>query len=201
MEQELDSNTINKYVDSLHKLSIITGKLDAVLLYLQKTQNEDKFLSQSLDSVLKDVLNINGDKEYIPMILGSHKIVCEVKPKIELQSIPNGQDGQLTTKEVQIPQKKINKPLKLNVVTDNSIIDYPFENSANLGHFYYKGPVLRVTYKNNGRVYNYPSVPRYKVEKTIELDKLNMHPGKYFNAEIKNNYGYAEVTGCHEKVG
>ena len=203
MEQELDSNTINKYVDSLHKLSIVTGKLDAVLLYLEKSQNEDKFISSSLDSILKDVLEINGDKQYKKMSLGSHEIALAPTTENITRPYLNEREGGLNIKKVQTYQKKIKQPLKpvLNVVEENKILNYTFKNSSNLGHFYYKEPLLQVTYKSNGRIYNYPSVPRYKVEKTIELDELDMHPGKYFNQEIKNNYGYAEVTGCQEKVG
>lgn len=201
MEQELDSHTINKYVDSLTRLSNITGKLDAVLLYLEKSQNEDKFISSSLDSILKDVLEINGDKQYKKMSLGSHEIT--LAPKTENITKPNlnEREGGLNIKKVQSIGKQIKQPLKLNVVTDNSVLEHTFKNSSNLGHIEYKNPVLQVTFKSNGRIYNYPSVPKYKVEKTIELDKLDMHPGVYFNQEIKNNYGYAEVSGCSELVG
>ena len=53
MEQEIDNHTINKYVEGLHKLSIVTGKLDSMLLYLEQIKSEDRFLLSSLDSILK----------------------------------------------------------------------------------------------------------------------------------------------------
>ena len=201
MEQEINSNTVNKYVESLSKLSIVTGKIDSALLYLEQIKSEDKFLLSSLDSILKDILEINGNKQYIRMSLGSHNISSEVKCTIEPQQEYKHQEGVLNTKKVQIPKKKISQPLNTSKSTLNdSKIEYTFKNSSNLKSLSYTNIIkVRITFQN-GRVYDYLNVPKNKIETLITCDKNNISPGKYFNNNIKNSYEYREVTHDYEVV-
>ena len=202
MEQELDSHTINKYVEGLHKLSIITGKLDSVLLYLEQIKSEDKFILSSLDSVLKDILEINGNKNYLKMSLGSHNITSELECKNEPQHEYKRKGDVLNTKQVQIPQNKISQPLNTSKTTlNNKKIEYTFKNSSNLKLLSYTNIIkVRITFQN-GRIYDYLNVPQNKIETLITCDKNNISPGRYFNSEIKSNYGYREVTLDYEVVG
>lgn len=198
MEQEVDSHTINKYVESLSKLSIVTGKLDSTLLYLEQIKSEDKFLLSSLDSVLKDILEINGNKNYLKMSLGSHNITSEVKPVIEPKHEYKRKEGVLNVKQVQIPQNKISQPLKAVL---NDKIEYTFKNSTNLKSLSYTNIIkVRITFQN-GRVYDYLNVPEDRIKTLITCDKNNISPGRYFNSEIKNCYGYREVSHDAELVG
>lgn len=212
-EQEVTSDTINKYVNSLHKLSICTGKLDAVMLYLENNNVEDKFLLSSLDSVLKDILSINGDKQYIRMSLGSHNINVAPKLETKITSIPIStvNEGGLNTKNVQTQAKQIKQPLlackskicssnKVINTSDNKKIEYTFKNSTNLKSLSYTNIIkVRITFQN-GRVYDYLNVPKNKIETLIACDKNNISPGKYFNSEIKNAYGFREVTHDYELI-
>ena len=198
MEHEIDSNTVNKYVNSLAKLSVVTGKLDSLLLYIENNNIQDKFLLSSLDSILKDILEINGNKNYLKMSLGSHNITSEVKPVIEPKHEYKRKEDVLNTKQVQIPQNKISQPLKAVL---NDKIEYTFKNSSNLKSLSYTNIIkVRITFKN-GRVYDYLNVPEDRIKTLITCDKNNISPGRYFNSEIKNCYGYREVTHDIELVG
>ena len=197
MEQEINSNTVNKYVDSLSKLSIVTGKIDSVLLYLEQIKSEDKFILSSIDSVLKDILEINGNKQYIRMSLGSHNISSEVKPQIEPKHEYKRKEEPLNTKQVQIPQNKISQPLKAVL---NDKIEYAFKNSTNLKSLSYTNIIkVRITFQN-GRVYDYLNVPEDRIKTLITCDKNNISPGRYFNSEIRGQYEYREVTHDYELV-
>ena len=199
MEQELDSHTINKYVEGLHKLSIVTGKLDSMLLYLEQIKSEDRFLLSSLDSILKDILEINGNKNYLKMSLGSHNISSEVKCTIEPQHEYKRQEGVLNTKKVQSIGKKISQPLK--AVLNNKKIEYVFKNSSNLKSLSYTNIIkVRITFQNC-RIYDYLNVPENKIKTLITCDKNNISPGKYFNSEIRGLYEYREVSHDYEVVG
>ena len=217
MEQEINSNTVNKYVNSLSKLSICTGKLDSLLLYIQDKNIEDKFLLSSLDSILKDILEINGNKQYIRMSLGSHNISSEVnfgcqtslieqsstpKCKIEPQHEYKHQEGVLNTKQVQTIGKKISQPLKAIVgVSDNKKTEYTFKNSTNLKSLSYTNIIkVRITFQN-GRIYDYLNVPEDRIKTLITCDKNNISPGRYFNSEIRGQYEYREVTHDYEVIG
>lgn len=203
-EQEITSDIINKYVNGLSKLSICTGKLDAVMLYLENNKIEDKFLLSSLESVLKDILNINGDKQYIRMSLGSHNI--NVAPKIETKitsiSVSDVKEDGLNTKKVQSIGKQIKQ--RLNKVVDtsnNKITEYVFKNSTNLKSLSYTNIIkVRITFQN-GRIYDYLNVPQNKIETLITCDKNNISPGKYFNSEIRGQYEYREVSYDYELIG
>src|SRR5574344_698425 len=203
-EQGITSDTINKYVNSLHKLSICTGKLDAVMLYLENNNIEDKFLLSSLESVLKDILSINGDKQYTRMSLGSHNI--NVVPKLETKITPipvsDVKEEALNTKKVQSIGKQIKQRLnKVIDTSDNEKIEYTFKNSTNLKSLSYTNIIkVRITFQN-GRMYDYLNVPENKVETLITCDKNNISPGRYFNNEIKNVYGFREVTYDTELIG
>lgn len=198
MEQEINSDIINKYVNSLSKLSIATGKLDSVLLYMENNNVQDKFLLSSLDSILKDILEINGNKQYIRMSLGSHNITSEVEPTIEPVQEYVVQEELLSVKKVQIPQKKISQPLKAVL---NDKIEYTFKNSSNLKSLSYTNIIkVRITFQN-GRVYDYLNVPEDRIKTLITCDKNNISPGRYFNSEIKNCYEYREVSHDAEMVG
>ena len=201
MEQEINSNTVNKYVESLSKLSIVTGKIDSVLLYLEQIKSEDKFLLSSLDSVLKDILEINGNKEYIRMSLGSHNISSKTETRIEPQQEYKRQEEPLSIKQIQIPQNKISQPLSTSKSTlINKKIEYTFKNSSNLKSLSYTNIIkVRITFQN-GRVYDYLNVPQNTIETLITCDKNNISPGKYFNSEIRGNYGYREVSHDSELV-
>ena len=202
MEQEINSNTINKYVESLSKLSIVTGKLDSLLLYIENKNIQDKFLLSSLDSILKDILEINGNKQYIRMSLGSHNITSEVKPQIELKHEYKHKEDVLNAPEIQTQAKKISQPLNMSKNTlNNKKIEYVFKNSSNLKLLSYTNIIkVRITFQN-GRVYDYLNVPQNKIETLITCDKNNISPGRYFNSEIKNCYGYREVSHDYEVVG
>ena len=198
MEQEINSNTVNKYVDSLSKLSIVTGKIDSVLLYLEQIKSEDKFLLSSLDSVLKDILEINGNKNYLKMSLGSHNVTSEVESQIESVQEYKHQEDVLNTKQVQIPQNKISQPLKAVL---NDKIEYTFKNSSNLKSLSYTNIIkVRITFQN-GRVYDYLNVPEDRIKTLITCDKNNISPGRYFNTEIRSNYECREVSHDSEMVG
>ena len=219
MEQELDSHRINKYVEGLHKLSIITGKLDAVILYLEQIKPEDKFLSSSLDSILKDILEINGNKEYIRMNLGSYNITSKVELKNESIHDTNDHKEQLNAKQVQMPQSKIQQPLKpiVEVIDNkqNKSIVHIFKNSTNLARVFHGTEdisflkTLGIELKNNetlimfqnGRKYIYKDIPENKIETLITCDKNNISPGRYFNSEIRSNYECREVSHDSELVG
>lgn len=201
MTQEINSDTVNKYVNSLSKLSICTGKLDSLLLYIQDKNIQDKFLSSSLDSILKDILEINGNKQYIRMSLDSHNITSEVKSQIEPKHEYKRQEDVLNTKKVQIPQKKISQPLNTfkSTLNDNKI-EYTFKNSTNLKSLSYTNIIkVRITFQN-GRVYDYLNVPENKIKTLITCDKNNISPGKYFNSEIRGMYEYREVTHDYEMI-
>lgn len=202
MTQEINSDTVNKYVNSLSKLSICTGKLDSLLLYIQNKNIQDKFLSSSLDSILKDILEINGNKQYIRMSLGSHNISSEVKCTIEPQHEYKRQEGVLNAPEVQTQVKKISQPSNTSQSTlNNKKIEYTFKNSSNLKSLSYTNIIkVRITFQN-GRIYDYLNVPQNKIETLITCDKNNISPGRYFNSEIKNCYGYREVSHDAELVG
>ena len=202
MEQEIDSNIINKYVDSLSKLSIITGKLDSILLYLEQIESEDKFISSSLESVLEDILEINGNKQYIRMNLGSHNIASEVKSQNEPKHEYKRNEEVLNAPEVQIQAKKISQPLNTSKTNlNNNKIEYTFKNSTNLKSLSYTNIIkVRITFQN-GRVYDYLNVPENKIKTLITCDKNNISPGKYFNSEIRGLYEYREVTHDYEVVG
>lgn len=201
-EQEITSDTVNQYVNSLSKLSICTGKLDSLLLYIENNNIQDKFISSSIESVLKDILEINGNKQYVRMSLGSHNITSEVKPQSEPQHEYKRQEDVLNTKDVVLPQKKISQPLKTCKTTlNNKKIEYVFKNSTNLKSLSYKNIIkVRITFQN-GRMYDYLNVPKNKIETLITCDKNNISPGRYFNNEIKNTYGFREVTHDAEVVG
>lgn len=230
-EQEITSDTISKYVNGLSKLSICTGKLDAVMLYLENNNIEDKFLLSSLDSVLKDILSINGDKQYIRMSLGSHNINIAPKLETKITSIPIStvNEGGLNTKKVQIPQKQIKQPLlacKSKIYSSKAVADmsenktsksifHIFKNSSNLARVFHGVEdisflkALKIEIKENetlvifknGRKYIYNDIPQNKIETLIACDKNNISPGRYFNNEIKNAYGFREVTHDAELVG
>ena len=198
MEQEIDSHTISKYVDSLSKLSIVTGKIDSALLYLEQIKSEDKFLLSSLDSILKDILEINGNKNYLKMSLGSHNISSEVKPVIEPIQVYKRKEDVLNAPEVQSIANKISQPLKAVL---NDKIEYTFKNSSNLKSLSYTNIIkVRITFQN-GRVYDYLNVPENKIKTLITCDKNNISPGKYFNSEIRGLYEYREVSHDYEVVG
>lgn len=201
MEQEINSNTVNKYVDSLSKLSIVTGKIDSALLYLEQIKSEDKFLLSSLDSILKDILEINGNKEYIRMSLGSHNISSKTETRIEPQHEYKRQEEPLSIKQIQIPQKKISQPLNTSKSTlNNNKIEYVFKNSSNLKSLSYTNIIkVRITFQN-GRVYDYLNVPEDRIKTLITCDKNNISPGRYFNSEIRGQYEYREVTHDYEVV-
>ena len=202
LEQEIDSNTISQYVNSLSKLSICTGKLDSLLLYIQDKNIEDKFLLSSLDSILKDILEINGNKQYIRMSLGSHNITSEAKLEIEPKHEYKRKEDVLNVKEVQSIGNKISQPLNATMEDNkNKKIEYTFKNSSNLKSLSYTNIIkVRITFQN-GRVYDYLNVPQNKIETLITCDKNNISPGRYFNSEIKNCYGYREVSHDAEMVG
>lgn len=202
MEQEINSNTVNKYIEGLHKLSIITGKLDSVLLYLEQIKSEDKFLLSSLDSILKDILEINGNKQYIRMSLGSHNVSSEAMTQIEPKYEYKRKEDVLNAPEVQTPQRKISQPLNTSKSTlNNNKIEYVFKNSSNLKSLSYTNIIkVRITFQN-GRIYDYLNVPEDRIETLITCDKNNISPGRYFNSEIKNCYGYREVSHDAEMVG
>lgn len=202
MEQEIDSNTISQYVNSLSKLSICTGKLDSLLLYIQDKNIEDKFLLSSLDSILKDILEINGNKQYIRMSLGSHNIISELECKNELQHEYKRKECVLNAPEIQTQAKKISQPLNTSKATLNDKkIEYIFKNSSNLKLLSYTNIIkVRITFQN-GRIYDYLNVPENKIETLITCDKNNISPGKYFNSEIRPNYEYREVSHDAELVG
>ena len=198
MEQEIDSHTISKYVDSLSKLSIVTGKIDSALLYLEQIKSEDKFLLSSLDSILKDILEINGNKNYLKMSLGSHNISSEVKPVIEPIQVYKRKEDVLNAPEVQSIANKISQPLKAVL---NDKIEYTFKNSSNLKSLSYTNIIkVRITFQN-GRVYDYLNVPEDRIKTLITCDKNNISPGKYFNSEIRGLYEYREVSHDYEVVG
>ena len=198
MEQEIDSHTINKYVESLSKLSIVTGKLDSALLYLKQIKSEDKFLLSSLDSILKDILEINGNKNYLKMSLGSHNITSEVKVENEPEHEYKRQEGVLNAKKVQTSQKKISQGLKTDL--NDKKIEYTFKNSSNLKSLSYTNIIkVRITFQN-GRVYDYLNVPENKIKTLITCDKNNISPGRYFNSEIRGMYEYREVTHDYKMV-
>ena len=200
MEQEINSNTVNKYVNSLSKLSICTGKLDSLLLYIENKNIQDKFLLSSLDSILKDILEINGNKQYIRMSLGSHNITSELECKNEPQHEYKRKECVLNAPEIQTQAKKISQPLNTSKTTLNDK-KYTFKNSTNLKSLSYTNIIkVRITFQN-GRIYDYLNVPQNKIETLITCDKNNISPGRYFNSEIKNCYGYREVSHDAEMVG
>ena len=201
MEQEINSNTISQYVNSLSKLSICTGKLDSLLLYIQDKNVEDKFLLSSLDSILKDILEINGNKQYIRMSLGSHNIISELECKNEPQHEYKRKECVLNAPEIQTQAKKISQPLNTSRTTLNDKkIEYTFKNSSNLKSLSYTNIIkVRITFQN-GRVYDYLNVPQNKIETLITCDKNNISPGRYFNSEIRGLYEYREVTHDYELV-
>lgn len=203
MEQEINSDTISKYISALNSLSVSTGKLDMLFSYCEQNHSEDKFLLSSLESILNDILKANGnDKSYNRIKLGSHNISSEVKPQIEPKHEYKRQEGVLNTKEVQIPQNKISQPLNTAKTTlNNKKIEYTFKNSSNLKSLSYTNIIkVRITFQN-GRVYDYLNVPEDRIKTLITCDKNNISPGRYFNSEIKNCYGYREVSHDSEMVG
>lgn len=213
-EQEITSDTISKYINGLSKLSICTGKLDAVMLYLENNNIEDKFLLSSLDSVLKDILSINGGRQYIRMSLGSHNINIAPKLETKITSIPIStvNEGDLNVQKVQSIGKQIKQPLlackskiyssnKVINTSDNKKIEYTFKNSTNLKSLSYTNIIkVRITFQN-GRIYDYLNVPKNKIETLITCDKNNISAGKYFNSEIRGQYEYREVSHDYELVG
>ena len=202
MEQEINSDTISKYISALNSLSVSTGKLDMLFSYCEQNHSEDKFLLSSLESILNDILKANGnDKSYNRIKLGSHNISSEVKPQIEPKHEYKRKEEPLNTKQVQTIGKKISQPLKQIVDTsENKTIEYTFKNSSNLKSLSYTNIIkVRITFQN-GRVYDYLNVPQNKIETLITCDKNNISPGRYFNSEIRGLYEYREVTHDYELV-
>lgn len=204
-EQEISSETISRYVNNIHDLSILTGKLDMILSYSQQFHSDDKFLLQSLNSILEDVIMVNQDNRY-------KRMSCSSETEIASIQVSEKKEGVLNTKEVQTSQKKIKGALKANlkdnneniVEIDTNIIEHIFKNSSLLYKLIYNraSQKLRVEFKSNGRLYDYFSVPFDKINKLIALDEVNQNPGKYFASDIKSLYGYREVTtDSEEKVG
>lgn len=177
---------LGETIDLNSQISVITGKIVALNLYAQ-TKN-DEFMTNILDSILKDLKYENN-----VTVKNNHK--CPIIPNV------NEQEDVLNTKQVQTHQPKIKQPLKpiLNIVGDK--IEYEFKYSSNLLCMSYNGTVLTITFKGNNRSYTYPSVPKYHIDKMIILDENGSSAGKYFNSEVKKNYAYVEITGNEEMVG
>lgn len=198
MEQEIKLKTINKYLSSINMLSISTGKLDTILSYCNKEYSNDDFLVSTLNSILKDLLRINGNESYEEINTISNKTLNSI-PKTSGNTDFLYKESVLNTKKVQTHQKELNL-FNLPIKSSNKKMNYTFKNSSLLKHFEYLNPILTVTYKND-RKYTYSSVPCDKADMCIKLDELNQSPGKYFCKEIRNTYQYVEVTGSEERVG
>ena len=198
MEQEIKLETINKYLSSINMLSISTGKLDTILSYCNKEYSNDDFLVSTLSSILKDLLRINGNENYLGIDTVFNKTLNTI-PKTSGNTDFSYKEDVLNIKKVQIPQREKIKP-NLSIKSINKKVSHIFKNSSLLKHFEYLNPILTVTYKND-RKYTYSSVPCDKANMCIQLDELNQSPGKYFCKEIRNTYQYVEVTGSEERVG
>jgi hypothetical protein len=201
-QQELSTETISKYVSGLNKLSICTGKLDTIILYLKQKNIEDEFLLSSLDSILKDIININGDKQYIPMNSRYENVkVNTIQNRV--RHILKPQEQTLNIKKVQTHKKENKTPTKTSETPQNENKDclYIFKNSSNLKSIIsYNAIKTRIEFQN-GRLYDYFNIPENKIKTLITCDKNNISPGKYFNSEIKGQYEYREVSKDMELVG
>ena len=196
-EEEVSASTINKYVNCMNNLSICTGKLDMLLSYCEQNYNNDKFLLSSLESLLKDVLNANGNKTYSRIKIGSHEVKSIINKIIDL---PEPQEQALNVKKVETPKKEIKKPL-IKKVELKSKSYYTFQNSSNLAEIINTNSFKTRIKFQNGRLYDYFNIPQNKIETLITCDKNMISPGKYFNSEIRGQYEYREVTKDLEMVG
>ena len=203
-QQEISADTINKYMACVNNLSICTGKLDMLLSYTEQNYNQDKFLLSSLESILKDILNANGNKTYSRIKVGSHEIKAEIKSIIGNKPVceQKAQERSLNVKKVQTPHKEIKQALKPIVDADNKNNSYyVFKNSTNLAEIISTNKIKTRIKFQNGRLYDYFNIPQNKIETLITCDKNMISPGKYFNSEIRSQYGYREVTQDLEMVG
>lgn len=203
-EDEISSETITKYVNCMNNLSICTGKLDMLLSYCEQNYNNDKFLLSSLESLLKDVLNANGNKNYSRIKIGSHEIKTKVETAVENKPIceQKTQEQPLNIKKVVSNVKENKQALKPIVETeDKSNSYYVFKNSTNLAEIINTNKIKTRIKFQNGRLYDYFNIPQRKIETLITCDKNMISPGRYFNSEIRGQYEYREVTKDLEIVG
>ena len=196
-EDEISSETITKYVNCMNNLSISTGKLDMLLSYCEQNYDNDKFLLSSLESLLKDVLNANGNKTYSRIKIGSHDVKSIINKIIDR---PESQEQALNVKKVETPKKEIKQPL-IKKVELKSKSYYTFQNSSNLAEIISTNSFKTRIKFQTGRLYDYFNVPKSKIETLITCDKNMISPGKYFNSEIRGQYEYREVTKDLEMVG
>ena len=196
-EDEISSETIDKYVNCINNLSISTGKLDMLLSYCEQNYDNDKFLLSSLESLLKDVLNANGNKTYSRIKIGSHDVKSIINKIIDR---PESQEQALNVKKVETPKKEIKQPL-IKKVELKSKSYYTFQNSSNLAEIISTNSFKTRIKFQTGRLYDYFNVPKNKIETLITCDKNMISPGKYFNNEIRGQYEYREVTKDLEMVG
>ena len=191
-QEEISANTINKYVNCINNLSICTGKLDMLLSYCEQNYN-DKFLLSSLEFILKDILNANGNKNYSRIkIESNNKNILKNESKSSLES----QEQTLNIKKVETPKKIIKQPIRLDIKSY-----YVFKNSTNLAEIINTNKIKTRIKFQNGRLYDFFNIPQRKIETLITCDKNMISPGRYFNSEIRGQYEYREVTKDLEMVG
>lgn len=198
-EQEISSETINKYVNSLHRLSLATGKLDNILLYLEQTYPNDKFLIHSLSSILKDVTIVNQDNKYERTVYKNDSL----PPLADINDINPPKDTFRYETTSPILNVSPTCAESSTVEISNEEFHYKFKNSTNLDEIWYepKAKLLKVKFKNNQRLYHYISVPDYHIKTMVILDKEGGSAGKYFNSEIVKVYEYRETTSDEEIIG
>lgn len=205
---EISSETISKYINGIHTLSVVTGKIDFLLLYAEQTYSQDKFLIHSLSSILKNIVMVNQDNKYErTQIHIDDKPICSTKYDIL------SKEGALNVKKVQIPHEDIKTlPKDAEIAQDENLdikgiafdTHYILVNSTHLEEFWYSSgaSLLKTKFKDNQRLYHYISVPKFHIDKMILLDTNGESASKYFNTEVKCIYEYREVSGeAEEMVG
>lgn len=197
--EEISGETINKYICSLHRLSLCTGKLDNLLLYTEQKYYEDSFLIHSLSSILKDITIVNQDGKYERTVFKQDIKHVEAPKNTPEVQIPH-EDIKVASEPPQVIQ---NEHLEDVVGNDKSEYYYEFINSSNLDKIWYsiEAKLLKVMFKNNKRIYHYISVPEEHIKQMIVLDMGNQSAGKYFNETVKKDYEYRETSGDNEMVG
>ena len=174
-QQEINSETISRYVNSLHKLSICTGKCDLLLSYIEQNY-DDKFLVNSLLSILNDITNVNQDNKYERMQISSDSFNFHIednKPITNISKSSIKQDilynkGVLNTKEVQTPHEDIKVANINNDGSQNEHLNKPLDDK----YLYAQTYILKNSTNLNRIWWNY--LNEYREVFGITLNKNNI---------------------------
>lgn len=198
----VDEITIEKYLQGIVTINSTLGRLDVLRLKL----TDDKMSVAIIEAIMNDLSKVCGvnyksiDFDLSQLNKTENKTEIKREPIVVdiFEEKHNRKSQNTNVNKVYVAKEEKKEIENLGVrINDNGNLIYNFQNSNTLSFMIYnkEKESLMMTFKQNGRSYEYYNVPIRFFDNLVNIDEKGSSAGAYFQQNIAKVWkNYKEIT-------